>query len=167
MRVALVVDIIRQEEKMIVKSLNDKGIQYDVINVAQEPLPFNRALDRYDVALIRAISMYRSLYSAAVFESVGVHTINSSEVITVAGDKILTYSKLFKAGVPIPDSIIAMSPDATLKAYEQIGFPLIDKPPIGSWGRMVSLIRDIFEGKTIIEHREMLGNSALKVHIVQ
>ncbi|MUM64178.1 lysine biosynthesis protein LysX [Acidianus infernus] len=167
MRVALVVDIIRQEEKMIVKSLNDKGIQYDVINVAQEPLPFNRALDRYDVALIRAISMYRSLYSAAVFESVGVHTINSSEVITVAGDKILTYSKLFKAGVPIPDSVIAMSPDATLKAYEQIGFPLIDKPPIGSWGRMVSLIRDIFEGKTIIEHREMLGNSALKVHIVQ
>ncbi|MFP3163342.1 lysine biosynthesis protein LysX [Acidianus sp.] len=167
MRVALVVDIIRQEEKMIVKSLNDKGIQYDIINVAQEPLPFNRALDRYDVAIIRAISMYRSLYSAAVFESVGVHTINSSEVITVAGDKILTYSKLFKAGVPIPDSVIAMSPDATLKAYEQIGFPLIDKPPIGSWGRMVSLIRDIFEGKTIIEHREMLGNSALKVHIVQ
>lgn len=167
MKIALIVDIIRQEEKLLVKALNDKQIKYDIINVAQEPLPFNRALGRYDVAIIRAISMYRSLYAAAVFEGVGVHTINSTQVISTAGDKILTYSKLYKAGIPIPDSIISMSPDATLKAYEQIGYPLIDKPPIGSWGRMVSLVRDLFEGKTIIEHREMLGNSALKIHIVQ
>lgn len=166
-KVALVVDIIRQEEKLIVKALNDHQIPYDIINVGQEALPFNKALSRYDVGIIRSVSMYRSLYAAAVLEGANVHTINSTEVITVAGDKILTYSKLFKEGIPIPDSIIAMSPDATLKAYEQMGYPLIDKPPIGSWGRMVSLIRDIFEGKTIIEHREMMGNSALKVHIVQ
>ncbi|AWS00650.1 lysine biosynthesis protein LysX [Metallosphaera hakonensis] len=167
MKVALVVDLVRQEEKLLVKALNDKQISYDVLNVAQEPLPFNRALGRYDVAVIRAVSMYRSLYAAAVLEGTGVHTINSTDVISVAGDKILTYSKLFKAGIPVPQSIIAMSPDSVMKAYEQIGFPLIDKPPIGSWGRMVSLIRDILEGKTIIEHREMMGNSALKVHIVQ
>ncbi|AEB94403.1 MAG: lysine biosynthesis protein LysX [Metallosphaera sp.] len=167
MKVALVVDIVRQEEKLLVKALNEQQISYDVLNVAQEPLPFNRALGRYDVAIIRAVSMYRSLYAAAVLEGAGVHTINSADVISVAGDKILTYSKLFKAGIPVPQSVIAMSPDSVMKAYEQIGFPLIDKPPIGSWGRMVSLIRDILEGKTIIEHREMMGNSALKVHIVQ
>ncbi|BCS91683.1 Glutamate--LysW ligase ArgX [Metallosphaera sp. J1] len=167
MKVALIVDIVRQEEKLLVKALNDKQVSYDVLNVAQEPLPFNRALGRYDVAIIRAVSMYRSLYAAAVLEGTGVHTINSTDVISVAGDKILTYSKLFRAGIPVPQSIIAMSPDSVMKAYEQIGFPLIDKPPIGSWGRMVSLIRDIIEGKTIIEHREMMGNSALKVHIVQ
>jgi glutamate--LysW ligase ArgX len=166
-KVALVVDIVRQEEKLLVKALNDSAISYDVLNVAQEPLPFNKALARYDVAIIRAVSMYRSLYAAAVLEGAGVHTINSPDVISVAGDKILTYSKLFKAGIQIPHSIIAMSADSVLKAYEQMGFPVIDKPPIGSWGRMVSLIRDILEGKTIIEHREMMGNSALKVHIVQ
>lgn len=99
------------------KSLNESGIAYDVINVGQEPLPFNKALGRYDVALIRSVSMYRSLYAAAVFESANVHTINSTEVINIAGDKILTYSKLFREGISIPDSIIAMSPDATLKAY--------------------------------------------------
>jgi glutamate--LysW ligase ArgX len=60
-----------------------------------------------------------------------------------------------------------MSPESAMKAYEQRGYPLIDKPPIGSWGRLVSLIRDDFEGKTIVEHREMMGNSALKIHIVQ
>ncbi|AHC51836.1 30S ribosomal protein S6 modification protein [Sulfolobus acidocaldarius SUSAZ] len=167
MRVALVVDIVRQEEKLIAKALEKFQLQYDVINVAQEPLPFNKALGRYDVAIIRPISMYRALYASAVLESAGVHTINSSDTISLCGDKILTYSKLYREGIPIPDSIIAMSSDAALKAYEQKGFPLIDKPPIGSWGRLVSLIRDIFEGKTIIEHRELMGNSALKVHIIQ
>jgi len=167
MRVALIVDIVRQEEKLIAKTLEENKVEYDIINVAQEPLPFNKALGRYNVAIIRPVSMYRALYAAAVLEAAGVHTINSTDVINVCGDKILTYSKLYREGIPIPDSIIALSADATLKAYEQKGFPLIDKPPIGSWGRLVSLIRDIFEGKTIIEHRELMGNSALKAHIVQ
>ncbi|TRM88415.1 lysine biosynthesis protein LysX [Sulfolobus sp. E3] len=167
MKIALITDIIRQEEKFIIKALNSKSIDYDVINVGQEPLPFNKELRKYDVGIIRPVSMYRALYSSAVLEAVGVHTINSTEAISTCGDKILTYSKLFRNDVPIPDSIIATSSDAVMKAYEQIGFPLIDKPQIGSWGRLVSLIRDVYEGKTIIEHREMLGNSALKVHIVQ
>lgn len=167
MRAALIVDIIRQEEKLIAKALDAKQVPYDIINVGQEPIPLNKALGRYDVAIIRPVSMYRALYSSAVFEAAGVHTINSVDTINICGDKILTYAKLYKHGIPIPDSIIAMSPDAALKAYEQKGFPLIDKPPIGSWGRLVSLIRDNFEGKTIVEHRELLGNSALKVHIVQ
>jgi glutamate--LysW ligase ArgX len=167
MRVALVVDIIRVEEKLIIKALEDRKVPYDIINVSQDPLPFNRALSRYDVAIIRPVSMYRALYSSAVLEGVGVHTINSPDAISVCGDKILTYSKLYKANIPIPDSIIAMSPESAMKAYEQRGYPLIDKPPIGSWGRLVSLIRDDFEGKTIVEHREMMGNSALKIHIVQ
>jgi glutamate--LysW ligase ArgX len=167
MRVALIVDLVRVEEKLIIKALEDRKVPYDIINVSQDPLPFNRALSRYSVAVIRPVSMYRALYSSAVLEGVGVHTINSADAISVCGDKILTYSKLFNAGIPIPESIIAMSPEAAMKAYEQRGYPLIDKPPIGSWGRLVSLIRDDFEGKTIVEHREMMGNSALKIHIVQ
>jgi glutamate--LysW ligase ArgX len=167
LKIALIVDIIRQEEKLLIKALNDRNVDYDVINVGQEPIPFNKALGKYDVGIIRPVSMYRALYSSAVLEASGVHTINSTEAISICGDKILTYSKLFKNSIPIPDSIIAASPDAVMKAYEQMGFPLIDKPPIGSWGRMVSLIRDVYEGKTIIEHREMLNNAALKVHIIQ
>lgn len=167
MRVAVVLDIVRQEEKLIIKELENSKISYEIINVNYEPLPFNKALARFDVAIIRPVSMYRALYSAAVLESLGVSTINPMETIAICGDKILTYSKLYRNNIPIPESIIAMSPDAALKAYEQKGFPLIDKPPIGSWGRMVSLVRDPFEGKMVIEHREMLNNSALKTHIIQ
>ncbi|MCY0860292.1 MAG: lysine biosynthesis protein LysX [Sulfolobaceae archaeon] len=167
MKVALVVDIVRPEEKQIAKELDEKKISYDVINVNQVNLPLKKGLYDYQVAVIRTVSMYKALYAAAVLEAADVHTINSSYTIYTCGDKILAYSKLLKANVPIPYSIITMSPDTTLKAYEELGYPLVDKPPIGSWGRMVSLIRDVIEGKTIIEHREMLSNSQLKIHIVQ
>ncbi|MEM0373701.1 MAG: lysine biosynthesis enzyme LysX, partial [Sulfolobales archaeon] len=112
MKVAIVLDIVRQEEKLIIKALESQKIPYEIINVNQEPLPFNRTLARFNVAIIRPISMYKALYSAAVFESVDVHAINSMQTISICGDKILTYSKLYKNGIPIPDSIIAMSPDA-------------------------------------------------------
>lgn len=167
MKVALIVDTVRQEEKLIVKALNERGLSYDVINVAQDPLPFNKELSRYTVAIVRPISMYRALYAAALMEAASVHTINSSNVIMTCGDKILAYSKLFKEGIPIPDTEVAMSAEAALKAYESRGFPLVDKPPIGSWGRLVSLVKDEIEGKTIVEHREMLASAVLKVHIVQ
>ncbi|MEM3515480.1 MAG: lysine biosynthesis enzyme LysX, partial [Saccharolobus sp.] len=42
MKVALIVDIIRQEEKLLIKALNDRKVDYDVINVGQEPIPFNK-----------------------------------------------------------------------------------------------------------------------------
>ncbi len=75
MKLALVVDIIRQEEKMLINALNSRKVNYDVINASMEPLPFNKAMGRYDVAIIRTISMYRGLYASAVLESAGVHTI--------------------------------------------------------------------------------------------
>jgi glutamate--LysW ligase ArgX len=167
LRAVLLVDLVRQEEKLLINALNNSGIQYDVLNVGQESLPFTRSLGRYDVAVVRPVSMSRALYSAAVFNAAGVHCVNSPTGIVLAGDKILTYSLLYREGIPIPDSEIALSPDSTFKAYEKRGYPLIDKPPIGSWGRLVSLVRDVIEGKTIIEHREMMNNSLLKVHIVQ
>ncbi|BBD71751.1 30S ribosomal protein S6 modification protein [Sulfodiicoccus acidiphilus] len=167
MRISLLVDLVRQEEKLLINALSAGGVQYDVINVGQESLPFTRELGRYDVAVVRPVSMSRALYSSAVFQAAGVHCVNSPTGIALAGDKILTYSMLFKEGIPIPDSEVALSPDSTFKAYERRGFPLIDKPPIGSWGRLVTLVRDVIEGKAIIEHREMMGNSLLKVHIVQ
>jgi glutamate--LysW ligase ArgX len=39
MRVALIVDIVRVEEKLIIKALEDRKVPYDIINVSQDPYP--------------------------------------------------------------------------------------------------------------------------------
>jgi Lysine biosynthesis enzyme LysX len=167
MRISLIVDIVRNEEKLLAEEIKKRAIGLEVLNVSQEPLELGRKVMDVEFAIIRTISMFRSLYSSAILEGQGIRTINNSKAINLCNDKILAYIELQKNDIKIPRTIIAFSQDSTLKAYKTIGFPLVDKPPIGSWGRLVSLIRDSIEGKAIIEHRELMNSSQLKVHIVQ
>ncbi len=158
-------DLPRIEEKLILKSFEERGIKPIPVNVTKEPLPL-RGLEEHE-AIVRAVSMFRSTYTAAVLEANGIKPINSAYTIMFSGDKILTYSALASNNIPIPKTVIAMNGDSTLKAYAEMGFPLVDKPPIGSWGRLVSLIRDWHEAKIVIEHRSMMNAPQMKVHIVQ
>jgi len=158
-------DLPRIEEKLILKSLEELGLKTVPVNVTKEPMPL-QGIEEH-VPIVRAVSMFRSTYTAAVLEANGLKPINSAYTIMFSGDKILTYSALASNNIPIPKTIIAMNGDSTMKAYVEMGFPLVDKPPIGSWGRLVSLIRDWHEAKIVIEHRSMMNTPQMKVHIVQ
>ncbi|MCP6756764.1 hypothetical protein NL533_34580, partial [Klebsiella pneumoniae] len=41
---------------------------------------------------------------------------------------------------------------------EEMGYPVILKPPIGSWGRLLSKINDRDAAEAILEHKEILGS---------
>ena len=60
-----------------------------------------------------------------------------------------------------------MLPEAAEKAGEVLGFPIVDKPPIGSWGRLVTLVRDHQSLRSVIEHRELLQSQLIKTHLIQ
>ena len=158
-------DLPRIEEKLILKALEELGLKTVPVNVTKEPMPL-QGIEEH-IPIVRAVSMFRSTYAAAVLEANGLKPINSAYTIMFSGDKILTYSALASNNIPIPKTIIAMNGDSTMKAYVEMGFPLVDKPPIGSWGRLVSLIRDWHEAKIVIEHRAMMNTPQMKVHIVQ
>ncbi len=163
--VKLYYDMPRIEEKLMIKALEDAGFKVEPINVTKTPLPLN-GLEEH-VALVRAVSMFRSTYTAAVLEANGIKPINTSFTIMFSGDKVLTYSVLAANGIPIPKTIITLNGESTEKAYAEMGFPLVDKPPLGSWGRLVTLVRDWHEAKIVIEHRSMFNTPQMKVHIVQ
>ncbi|MEM4416775.1 MAG: RimK family alpha-L-glutamate ligase, partial [Nitrososphaerota archaeon] len=48
-----------------------------------------------------------------------------------------------------------------------VGLPAVDKPPIGSWGRLVALIKDELTFKTVMEHRRMISSPIMKTHLIQ
>lgn len=165
-KVEIVVDLVRLEEKLIIKSLRENGLETSLTNLKTDPLSWNVDED-ITISLIRPISMYRAVYSASIRESMNIQTINNSSSIMISGDKILTLSKLKALNIPFPQTYIAFTSIAVLKAGEKIGFPLVDKPPIGSWGRLVTLVKDLHVLKSIIEHRDMLPSQTTKTHIIQ
>jgi len=160
-----VVDHPRLEEKLIYSSLRESGIEVGILNVTSIPIPIN-GVRAPGIALIRTVGMFRGARSSAVLESMGYRSINSSSSIITCGDKVLTYSTLSKFGIPIPKSLLALGRGAALMAYEEFQGVAVDKPPLGSWGRMVSLVRSEEMAAQIASAREMMPSS-VRGHIIQ
>jgi carbamoyl-phosphate synthase large subunit len=70
----------------------------------------------------------------------GTHVlISSSEVVTIADDKYLTFSFLRDHGFSVPDSCLAGQEEELLA---RVGFPLVVKPRIGARSVGMSVVRD-------------------------
>ena len=62
--------------------------------------------------------------------------------------------ELQKAGIKTPNAFTAFSPESAMSTLDRLGYPAVIKPTIGSWGRLIALIRDTEAAKAIIEDRE-------------
>jgi [lysine-biosynthesis-protein LysW]--L-2-aminoadipate ligase len=69
--------------------------------------------------------------------------------------------------VPSPRTLIAFTPESALEAIEELGYPAVLKPAVGSWGRLLSLVSDRYAAEAILEHKEILGSYHHSIFYVQ
>lgn len=165
MRIELLYDYPRLEEKLIIERLRALDSELFVTNINNRPMTVGESVA--DVSIVRVVSMYKALHSAAIRESGGALTINSSYTVMICGDKVVALSRLRQAGLTIPRSIIAMDSDSAMIASRIFRGPFVDKPPIGSWGRLVTLVKDEATWRSVLEHRQLMPSQQLRVHILQ
>jgi [lysine-biosynthesis-protein LysW]--L-2-aminoadipate ligase len=79
-------------------------------------------------------------------------------VANTCGDKLLTSSALNRARVPNPRTMLAFTPESALEAMEELGYPVVLKPAVGSWGRLLARINDRDAAEAILEHKVTLGS---------
>jgi [lysine-biosynthesis-protein LysW]--L-2-aminoadipate ligase len=60
--------------------------------------------------------------------------------------------------VPVPRTRIAFTPESALEAIEELGYPVVLKPAIGSWGRLLSKVNDRDAAEALLEHKVTLGS---------
>jgi [lysine-biosynthesis-protein LysW]--L-2-aminoadipate ligase len=121
----------------------------------------------YDVVMERCINHSRALYALKLLNDAGITTVNTYRVADTCGNKILTSSALARNGVPSPRTLVAFTPEAALQAIEDIGYPAVLKPAVGSWGRLLSLVSDRYAAESILEHKEVLGSYHHSIFYVQ
>src|SRR5690606_11509479 len=119
------------------------------------------------VVLGRCGSQTRGLALARVFEARGWVAVNRAAVIATCGDKLATSAALGAAGVPTPRTGVALTAEAALRLCERFGYPVVLKPLVGSWGRLVAKVENASQAEALLEHKEVLGGPAYKVHYVQ
>ena len=167
---AVIYDRIRPDEKMLFGALDDLGVPYDKVYAPQLKLTFDQhgqAQVPWKVALERCVSQTRGHAVTRALEAFGVHVINPSHVIELCGDKLATNSRLHAAGLPTPRTGVAFDGDTALQLIEDMGYPVVLKPTVGSWGRMVSRLNDRDAAEAVIEHKEVLGGPQHGVFYVQ
>lgn len=162
----MVTDVMRLEEKRLLEEARNSGLSPLIINVSERGFELGEEL-LASRALIRTISMYRAVYSASFLEANGCKAINNSLSILLAGDKALSVPLFYLNGLPVPHTYLALTSETAVKYMSGRPKPLISKPPIGSWGRLVSLINDDVAAKLVSEHREELPNPQMKVQLIQ
>jgi [lysine-biosynthesis-protein LysW]--L-2-aminoadipate ligase len=164
---------VRVEEKLLLEELDRRGCDVEMLD--DRELIFDlgvrdRASSRFrdiDVVLERCVNHSRALYSLKILNDRGVPTVNSAEVADICGNKLLTTSALMAQGIPSPRTLVAYTPESALRAIEELGYPVVLKPSVGSWGRLLAKINDRDAAEAVLEHKEVLGTYHHSIYYIQ
>jgi [lysine-biosynthesis-protein LysW]--L-2-aminoadipate ligase len=168
MKVAVLCSRVRVEEKMILATLRARGVNHDRIDPRSLALDLcGNGLDGYNAVLVRCLSHSRAYYLTRWLEHSGVPTLSPHRVVATCGDKMLTTAALQAAGLPLPATTIAFTPEAALEAIEAMGYPVVLKPLLGSWGRLLARVNDRDAAEAILEHKHTLGGYLHGVFYIQ
>lgn len=167
-RIGLMHSLIRPEEKLLIREFQTReGVELKLID--DRKLSYNLGKDKFDLDLVleRCINHSRALHALRLFESAGLKCVNSSKVATICGDKILTSIHLQEHKIPQPEVRIAFTEKSTLQAIEEMGYPVVLKPAVGSWGRLLSKVNDRDAAESILEHKATLGTYHHSIFYIQ
>ncbi|MGB8212329.1 MAG: lysine biosynthesis protein LysX [Anaerolineales bacterium] len=169
LRIGVLFSRVRVEEKWIFAALERRGIDYERLDdrlvhfELDNPEPWRQ----YDALLERSISYTNGLYVCRIFNIWGIPTVNTAAVAEACGDKLITTALLARAGVPQPHSRVAFTPESALETIEAMGYPVVLKPVIGSWGRLLAKVNDRDTAEAILEHKATLGSVQHSVFYIQ
>ena len=167
MRVGFLHSLIRPEEKLLIKELRSRA-GVDIVFIDDRKLIFDlREKPDIDIVLERCINHSRAMHALRLFEGVGIPCINRYAVARRCGDKILTAAALEEHGVAQPPLRVAFTEASALRAIEELDYPVVLKPAVGSWGRLLSKVNDREAAETILEHKSILGSYHHSIFFIQ
>ena len=172
MRIGVLYSRVRPEEKLLFQELERRSAEVELIDDRKVVLSFGGsstlepAFD-FDVVFDRSLSHSRALVHLRVLADRGVPTVNRIEVVENCGDKLRTSSLLQGADIPTPDTRVASTPEAALQAIEELGYPVVLKPTVGSWGRLIARINDRDAAEALLEHKRTLGSYQHSIFYLQ
>jgi len=166
MRIGFLHSLIRKEEKLLIDEFRQRGVE--LVMLDDRKLIFDlESAPSVGVVLERCINHSRAMHGLRLLESSGIRCINSSEVSRVCGDKILTSLALKEANVPQPPLRVAFTEESALDAIEELGYPVVLKPAVGSWGRLLSKVNDREAAESLLEHKSILGSYHHSIFYIQ
>jgi [lysine-biosynthesis-protein LysW]---L-2-aminoadipate ligase len=169
LRIGMLYSRVRVEEKWLISALERQGVEFERLDdrIVSFDLDNPQPWRQFDVVLERSISYTTGLYALRILNNWGIPTVNTAVVAEACGDKLITSAFLQKAGVSQPRNLVAFSPETALEAIETLGYPVVLKPVVGSWGRLLAKVNDRDAAEALLEHKATLGSVQHSVFYIQ
>ena len=169
-KICIVFDRLRTEEKLLQKKAEELGYETSMIDAKITSFDTDSKPENFDfgdVVLERCVSYYRGLHFTACLEFLDIPVINKFDVANTCGNKMITSMLLKKNNIPTPKTYFSFSAETALENFENIGYPLVIKPIIGSWGRSVMPIKDKDTAEAVIENRQVTDGPQDRIYYLQ
>jgi [lysine-biosynthesis-protein LysW]--L-2-aminoadipate ligase len=169
MRVGMLLSRVRVEEKLLIEAFEQRHVNLELFDDRELVLDLGNLgkLREFDVIIERCIQHSRAMYTLEYLNAWGVPTVNTAHVARVCGDKFATTVALMTRDIPSPRTLLAFSEESALQAIESLGYPVVLKPTVGSWGRLICKVNDRDAAEAILEHKTTLGTYQHSVFYIQ
>ena len=169
-KVCIVFDRLRAEEKMLQKEASEIGHDAVLLDAKITQINTDSKKEDYDfgdVVLERCVSYFRGLHFTASLEFMDIPVLNKFEVANICGNKMFMTLLLKKNNIPTPKTYFSFSSDSAAENLEKVGFPLVIKPVIGSWGRGVMPLKDKDTMEAVFEIRDITDSPHDRIYYLQ
>jgi [lysine-biosynthesis-protein LysW]--L-2-aminoadipate ligase len=167
-RIGFLHSVLRKDEKLLLEAFQTWQ-DVEVIPIDDRELRFclGRAEQPFDAVIERCINHSRALHALRIYESQGVRCVNTSQTAWICGDKLLTSIVLAENKIPQPEVRVAFTEESALAAIEEMGYPVVLKPAVGSWGRLLAKVNDRDAAEALLEHKTTLGSYHHSIFYIQ
>ena len=169
-KICIVFDRLRTEEKLLQKNAEELGYETSMVDAKITSFDTDSKPENFefgDVVLERCVSYYRGLHFTACLEFMEIPVINKFDVANTCGNKMITSMLLKKNNIPTPKTYFSFSAETALDNFEKVGYPLVIKPIIGSWGRSVMPVKDKDTAEAVIENRQVTDGPQDRIYYLQ
>ncbi|MCE9653618.1 MAG: lysine biosynthesis protein LysX [Nitrosarchaeum sp.] len=169
-KICIVFDRLRTEEKMLEKEALNLGHQAVMQDAKITQINTDSKKDDFDfgdVVLERCVSYFRGLHFTSCLEFMDVPVLNKFQVANLCGNKMFMTLILKKYNVPTPKTYFSFSSESASENIEKVGYPLVIKPVIGSWGRGVMQLKDKDTADALFEIRDITDSPHDRIFYLQ
>jgi len=169
-KVCIVFDRLRTEEKMLRKEASNLGHDAVMLDAKITQVNTDSKKEDYDfgdIVLERCVSYFRGLHFTASLEFMDIPVLNKFDVANVCGNKMFMTLLLKKNNIPTPKTYFSFSSESAAENLEKVGYPLVIKPVIGSWGRGVMPIKDKDTMDAVLEIRNITDSPHDRIYYLQ
>ena len=170
--IGILYDRVRWEEKALIKASNKLGFTPKPVNSKEIYIDTLEGVEKLreefgQPVIQRCVSYFRGLHMTAALENAGLSVTNPFNVSLICGNKLFATLALIKAGVPVPKTFLAFTEEGALKGLKNLGYPAVMKPVVGSWGRLIALVKDKDSAQALVESRKEMRNALLQIYYLQ